>query len=143
MRDRTDELEAALRLTEKITRELRDSEAKFHGVVNQSLVGIAIIERDGGFAYTNPRLAEMFGYTAQEAAALSLMDIIPEEERPTIAENLRKRLSGEEAIGHYVTRGVRKDGGIIDRGGVCPSNGTRRPTCGVEHDDGHHRTNPR
>jgi diguanylate cyclase (GGDEF)-like protein/PAS domain S-box-containing protein len=114
VRDRTAELEAALRLTEKITRELRDSEAMFHGMVNQSLVAIAIIHQDGGLAYTNPRLAEMFGYSAQETAVLSLLDIIVEEERPTVAENLRKRLSGEEETGHYMLRGLRKDGGIID-----------------------------
>jgi diguanylate cyclase (GGDEF)-like protein/PAS domain S-box-containing protein len=113
VRDRTTELEAALRQNEKITRALRDSEAKFHGVVNQSLVGIAIIER-GRFTYTNPRLTEMFGYSAQEAVDLNPLDTVFEEDRPYVAESLRKRLSGEEERGHYVFRGVRKDRTMID-----------------------------
>lgn len=114
VRDRTAELEAALRQTERVTRALRDSEAMFHGVVSQSLVAIAIIHQGGGLAYTNPRLAEMFGYGAREVAALSLMDLIFEEDQPMVAANLRKRLSGEEETGHYIVRGVRKDGGVID-----------------------------
>lgn len=113
VRDRTAELESALRQNERITRALRDSEAKFHAVVNQSLVGIAIIE-GGNFTYTNPRLTEMFGYSAQEALDLDPMETVFEEDRPYVAESLRKRLSGEEERGHYVFRGVRKDCSIID-----------------------------
>ena len=48
VRRRTEELERALRDNEKAVRALRESEAMFRSVVNQPLVGIAIIE-DGKF----------------------------------------------------------------------------------------------
>ena len=65
VRSRTTELEAALRENEKITRALRESEVKFHGLVNQSLVGIIIME-DGKFSYANAKFNEIFGYSAEE-----------------------------------------------------------------------------
>src|SRR5450755_1868808 len=60
VRRRTEELEDALHENDTINSALRQSEAKFRGLVSQSLVGIAIIE-DGRFSYTNSRFAEMFG----------------------------------------------------------------------------------
>jgi hypothetical protein len=42
VRQRTMELEETLCENERITRSLRESEATFRGVVNQSLIGIAI-----------------------------------------------------------------------------------------------------
>ena len=47
--------QAALREIEKITRELRESEPMFRSLVNQSLLGIAIIEH-GRFTFTNQPL---------------------------------------------------------------------------------------
>ena len=67
VRSRTQELEAALRQNEAITRALRDSEARFRGVVSQSLIGIAIIE-DGTFAYTNDKFDQIFGYDTTRSA---------------------------------------------------------------------------
>lgn len=113
VRGRTVELEAALRENEKVNRALRESEAKFFGVVNQSLVGIGIIE-EGKFTQTNPKLHAMFGYSADEGRALGLFDIAIESDRPIIAESIRKRLSGEEEWGHHMFRGRRKNGEVID-----------------------------
>jgi len=65
VRHRTAELEAALRENEKINRALRESEAKFRGLVSQSLVGIVLIE-DGKFSYSNAKFDTIFGYTSDE-----------------------------------------------------------------------------
>lgn len=43
VRHRTEDLEAAVRENERINRSLRESETKFRGLVNQSLVGITIV----------------------------------------------------------------------------------------------------
>ena len=53
VRQRTAELEGAARENEKITRALRESEAKFRGLVSQSMVGIVMI--DGGKSLTRTR----------------------------------------------------------------------------------------
>jgi diguanylate cyclase (GGDEF)-like protein/PAS domain S-box-containing protein len=113
VRGRTVELETALHDNEKINRALRESEAKFHGVVNQSLVGIAIVE-EGKFTYTNPKFSEIFGYSADEVLALGPVDTAIESDRPLVAENVRKRLSGEVERVDFLFRGLRKNGDVID-----------------------------
>ena len=89
VRQRTEELDAAMRTNEKILRDLRESEAKFHGLVDQSLVGIAIVI-DGKFIYPNPKLASIFGYTVEELLQMELIDVIVENERPIMTENICK-----------------------------------------------------
>jgi len=113
VRSRTAELEAALLRNEEINRALRESEAKFRGVVSQSLVGIAITE-EGKFSYSNTKFNEIFGYDADEIRALGPYDIAAESDRPRVAESIRKRLSGELEGVHYVFCGLRKNGAVID-----------------------------
>jgi diguanylate cyclase (GGDEF)-like protein/PAS domain S-box-containing protein len=113
VRSRTVKLETALRENEKITRALRESEAKFHELVSQSLVGIVIME-EGVFSYSNAKFDEMFGYSADEIRGLAVLEIVAESDRPLFADNIRKRLSGEVTRVDYVFRGLRKNGAEID-----------------------------
>lgn len=113
VRRRTTELEAALGDNERITRALRESEAKFHALVSQSLVGISLIE-DGRIVYTNAKFAEIFGYDEQETQVLQPVNLAALHDRPLVAENIRKRSAGEVDHVSYVFRGVRKDGAEID-----------------------------
>jgi len=113
VRARTAEVEAALRRNEKVTRDLRESEAKFRGLVNQSLVGIVIVE-DGKFTYTNAKFNEIFGYAADEVKSLGPLDVVAESDRPLVEETLRKRLSGEAEHVRYSFRGLRKNGAQVD-----------------------------
>jgi diguanylate cyclase (GGDEF)-like protein/PAS domain S-box-containing protein len=113
IRTRTAELEAALADNEKINRALRESEARFRGVVSQSLVGIAITE-EGKFSYTNSKFDEIFGYTAAEVRQLGPSDVVAEEDRPLVKEKIRQRLSGEAERVSYLFRGLKKDGAVID-----------------------------
>jgi diguanylate cyclase (GGDEF)-like protein/PAS domain S-box-containing protein len=122
VRRRTAELEAALRENEKITRALRESEAKFRGLVSQSLVGIGLIE-DGKFSYSNAKFDEIFGYTFEEILGMGPLQTAVESDRGLIAENMRKRLSGESDRLHYVFHGLRKDGTVVDI--ECHSSVTR------------------
>jgi diguanylate cyclase (GGDEF)-like protein/PAS domain S-box-containing protein len=127
VRKRTAELEAALHENEEITRALRESEAKFRGLVTQSMVGIVTIE-DGKFTYTNAKFEAIFGYGAEELRGMRVIDLAIEEDRALVAENLRKRLSGEVGQAHYVFHGRRKDGIILDieiQGGVMDLAGKR------------------
>lgn len=110
---RTEELEEAFRENEKIHRALRESEARFRGVVSQSLVGIAIIE-DGRCTYANPKLAQMFGYSVEEIQRMTLTDVATARDSPSIAEQIRRRLGGQEDRAEFVFKGLRKDGVLID-----------------------------
>jgi diguanylate cyclase (GGDEF)-like protein/PAS domain S-box-containing protein len=113
VRSRTAELEAAVRENDKINRALRESEAKFRGLVSQSMVGIVIVE-DGKFSYSNAKFNEIYGYNADEVRRLGPLDVATEKDRPLVAENMRKRLSGEVERVDYLFRGLRKDGAVID-----------------------------
>jgi diguanylate cyclase (GGDEF)-like protein/PAS domain S-box-containing protein len=113
VRSRTIELEAALRENEAINHALRESEAKFRGLVSQSLVGISIFE-DGKFSYSNAKFDEIFGYGAEEVRQLGLLDITVESDRPRVAEQIRRRLSGEVEHVDYAFSGLRKNGAVID-----------------------------
>lgn len=110
---RTAELEAVLHENEQINRALRKSEAKFHGLVSQSMVGIAIIE-DGKFAYTNEKFDSIFGYSAEEMRRMGPPDVAVESDRPAVVESIRKRMSGEIDRVQYIIRALRKDGTPID-----------------------------
>lgn len=93
----------------------------FRQLVEQSLVGIALVQGDE-FRYVNPRFAEIFGYTVEELMApLPIAHVIAEQDRPLVAENLRLRLSGEVESIRYSFHGLRRDGSII----VVEAHGTR------------------
>jgi two-component system, cell cycle sensor histidine kinase and response regulator CckA len=93
---------------------LRLAEAKFRSIVEQSLIGIYILQ-DCRFPYVNPKAAEIFGYTPDEfLSSVSLSDIIHAEDRILVNENIRRRIQGEVKTVHYTFKGKRKDGTIID-----------------------------
>ncbi len=94
--------------------EHKTAEAKFRGLVEQSLVGIYIIQ-DDRFVYANPRLADMFGYTLEEIVGrLGPLDLIAQSDREQVRENLRRRLDGEIGSIRYTFSAVRRDGRLMD-----------------------------
>jgi diguanylate cyclase (GGDEF)-like protein/PAS domain S-box-containing protein len=113
VRRRTEELEDALHENDTINSALRQSEAKFRGLVSQSLVGIAIIE-DSRFSYTNSKFAEIFGYTPEEILDFCLLDTVASNDRPLVADQMSRRLGGEVDRVDYVFRGLRKNRVEID-----------------------------
>lgn len=88
-------------------------EIPFRGLVEQSLVGLYIIQ-DQLFQYVNPRFAEMFGHTQGEMAPKPVEDFIAPEDRATVSGNLQKRISGEVPSLFYHFKGVHKDGHLVD-----------------------------
>ena len=113
VRSRTAQLQTALQENERINRTLRESEAKFRGVVSQSLVGIATIE-EGRISYSNAKFDTIFGYSAEEVRRLGALDIVAEADRAFVADSLRMRMSGEVDHVVHVFRGQRKDGAEVD-----------------------------
>jgi PAS domain S-box-containing protein len=88
-------------------------ESRFHALVENSLVGIYIIQNDR-FSYVNPKFAEIFGYSQQEIiSSKTVSDLVAPNYRHRVNENIRKRLSGEVQSLRYRFRGVRKDNGIV------------------------------
>jgi diguanylate cyclase (GGDEF)-like protein/PAS domain S-box-containing protein len=91
---------------------LREGEAKYRSLVEDSLVGVYIIQ-DGRFAYVNPKLAEFTGYAPDEMIGNSAIErMVHPEDREAVLENLKKRLNGEIPALHYTFRMIRKDGSL-------------------------------
>ncbi len=92
--------------------ELEQAEAKFRILVEQSLVGIYVIQGDR-FTYVNPKLAEIAGFTAQEMVGQPVLDYIASESKSKVGENIQKRIDGTIHSAHYMLAMQRKDGGIV------------------------------
>jgi PAS domain S-box-containing protein len=90
------------------------AEALFRGVAEQSLTGIYVIQ-DWRFAYMNPRLAEMFGFTVHEAMALEdPFFFFSDEVKAEFARQSAHRLAGSTKCVRYAMRATRRDGTPIN-----------------------------
>lgn len=135
--DRPAELVLAHNITERLRAEtaLRDSEARFRALVEQSLVGIYMISSDC-VEYMNPRAAEIFGYAEHEVKGLPQEKFVCPADRARITENLRQRLTGQAQSMQQEFTGLRKDGTEVrigSHGTVADLDG-RRLIIGVLQD---------
>ena len=88
---------------------LQESESKFRGLSEKSIVGIYLYQ-DERFKYVNAEFANIFGYETEEiAGVLGLKDLIFPEDLPLVEENIRKKISGEEESIRYEFRIITKD----------------------------------
>ncbi len=96
-------------------RALRLAEKRFRALVEQSLVGVYIIQGEY-FRYINPFFAQVFGYAspAELVDRVRVIELVTPEDRAKVSENVRKRLSGETSAIHYEARGLRTDGSTFD-----------------------------
>ena len=92
---------------------LRESEEKYRTLVERASEGIAIIQ-NGLLKYVNPHLAEMAGYTVAELTDTPFSDYIHPDELPSVLENYRRRMAGEDAPSTYEGAIIDKHGGKID-----------------------------
>jgi len=108
-------IEAVRDITErkKTEQALLSAEARFRTLVEQSFVGIYIVQ-DNVFIYGNPKMAEITGYSQEELLLKPVIDLVADESRDIVAENIRRRIDGEIRTIHYMFRGKRKDGSLFD-----------------------------
>jgi PAS domain S-box-containing protein len=92
--------------------ELHQAEAKFRILVEQSLVGIYVIQGEN-FVYVNPKLAELVGYETREIVGRPVLEYIAPESRGTVQDNIKKRMTGEIRSAHYMLALQKKDREII------------------------------
>jgi PAS domain S-box-containing protein len=94
---------------------LQVSEAMFRALAERALAGVYLIREDRRFAYVNPRLAEIFGYSVEEILKDKFVeDLVLAEDRDLVRGNLQRRFRGEVPSLNYTFRGVRKDGTVFD-----------------------------
>jgi PAS domain S-box-containing protein len=93
--------------------ELAELKERFRVLAESSLTGIYVTHMDR-FSYVNPAFARMFGYAVEEILdRLGSLDLTCPEDRPLVAENMRRRLEGDVEELRYEFRGLRKDGSVF------------------------------
>jgi PAS domain S-box-containing protein len=97
---------------------LRTAEAKYRGLVEQSLMGVYILQ-GGRLVYLNPKGADLLGYTQQELLdARNAFVFIHQQDRLFVIEQIAKLGHGVPSV-HLTARGTRKNGDIIQAEAFC------------------------
>jgi PAS domain S-box-containing protein len=95
---------------ERTERTIRESEEKYRGVVEESLVGVYIIE-EGFFKYVNKQYCEISGYAYEELVnKVYHLELVHPEDQDIVRDNTNARLRGESDSIAYQFRMMRKDG---------------------------------
>ncbi|MBN2840091.1 MAG: PAS domain S-box protein, partial [Coriobacteriia bacterium] len=89
----------------------REIGERMRALIDQPLVGFYIIQ-DGRFVYVNEMIEQLTGYSREELTAPSfqLIDLVVDDDREVVRENMRKRLAGQERAMRYRVRFQHKDG---------------------------------
>ncbi|EMA46297.1 hybrid sensor histidine kinase/response regulator [Halococcus saccharolyticus] len=94
-------------------RELARTESRYRRLVEQTLVGIYIIQ-DDRIRYANPKLAAIFGYDPDELVGRSPLTVVAESDRDRVADSLAARQTGEIDEVNYTFTGVTKSGTPVE-----------------------------
>ncbi len=88
------QLQAEIVERERIEAALRDSETKYRHLVEYANDGIAIVQ-EGCITYSNRYLADLSGYSLEEAIGRPFGDFVPPGELPKLGDYYRRRMAGE------------------------------------------------
>lgn len=92
---------------------LRESEEKFRSIVEQSLVGIFIIQHNK-FVYVNPGFEKIFAFSQNELLhGMSFENLVYKDDIDLVKNSYNNRINRKSVNHQYVFRGIRKDGAIL------------------------------
>ncbi len=92
--------------------ERKESQMKFRDLVEQSQVGVYIVQ-DNNFVYANPWVIKEFGYLEEELIGHPIDNFIFEDDRTKAKANIEARLKKDVESVRYELRAIRKDGSIV------------------------------
>ncbi len=118
LKNETGEVTGLMSLVHDVTKrkevqtELEEAEVKFRSLVEQSMVGVYIVQADK-FIYINPRLREITGYTEPGIEQrIGLLDVIHPDDVAMVTKNLALRFAGGKQSINYELRFIRKNGEV-------------------------------
>lgn len=102
-------------ITEKMNfeRALRESEAKYKTLVENSQDGILIVQ-NGRFKFVNNAMCRMLGYTQEEFYSMNELDIVPEQMHRKIQQYNNEWMEGRITSASYPLQLVSKNKQLID-----------------------------
>ncbi len=87
------------------------SEARYRLLVDTASEGIWILDRIGRITFTNPRITEMLGFNPEQLKGMTLLDLVPEEDRSSIVDTLQRHRRGLSVRGTRQLLNVK--GGLV------------------------------
>jgi PAS domain S-box-containing protein len=125
--ERTAQLETAISRLRSSEQTLRESEERYRAVIEQAAEGIVLVDAgDKSVLETNLEFQRLFGYTSEEAAGLTIYDLVAHD-RESVDRNVELILEeGNRIVGERRYRC--KDGSLVDVivSGSATSYGGRR-----------------
>lgn len=97
---------------ENMESNLHEAEAKFRNLVEQSMVGVYIIQ-DEKLVYVNPTFAKIFGYDPSDFLDFDHIMIVYPTDRDKVASNIRSRIRKDVNSINYQFKGITKQGEAI------------------------------
>lgn len=92
---------------------LRESEEKFRSIVEQSLVGIYIIQ-NGKLIYVNPGFEKIFGYPKSKLInKMAFEDLVHEDDLEMVKKLYTNRINKQRGKQQYTFKAIRNDGATL------------------------------
>jgi PAS domain S-box-containing protein len=99
---------------EKVEEALREAEAKYRGIVENTVLGIYQTSPEGGYISANPMLARIYGYDSPEELRNAVGDIqVQVYVDPTARDRFVEALRRQDQITNFEAQIRRKDGQIL------------------------------
>ena len=97
----------------EIEKQLLEEESKFRNLVEQSMVGVFIIQ-DNRYAYVNPKLVELVGYSEEEMLQnIPVLNLVHTDNKDFVLRNIRDRLNGLKPHVNYQLKVIKKNGEVF------------------------------
>jgi len=106
---------------------LRESNAQFSGIVQNSPLAIALVDAEGHAYLANPALEHLLGYSAEELAAMTFAAVTHPEDAETDMELYQELVAGHRDSYGMEKRYIHKDGSVIH---------ARLHVAGIRDEDG-------
>ncbi len=88
------ELAAQVERAQRANEVVALSEARYRLLMDTASEGIWIVDRLGRITFSNPRITEMLGYSPEELKSMTLLELVPEADRPAIMDSLQRHRQG-------------------------------------------------
>ncbi len=102
-------LEEEIAERKRVEQSLRASEERYRSLVEESFDGL-FVQKETKIVFTNRRLQEMLGYTAEEMTGMDHWLVYHPDDQELTRDRARARLRGESPPTRYEVRMLRKDG---------------------------------
>jgi PAS domain S-box-containing protein len=116
LRDEKDNIVGGIEFTLEITERrraeevLKEREANFRALAENTADGIVVVSRKGNFLYANSKAAAITGYSVEELLQVNMQDCFSTDEYKKVNARFKERIAGATVSSQYRTEIIRKDG---------------------------------